>query len=100
MDILKYISSTIFSGILNWIKWMKEGKDKWTTIRTVYDPLEAQMIKDILESGGIDVIIRSSKVTPYPVNIGRMGEIKVLIRDTDLEDAELVLEKLSNDEDL
>ena len=79
---------------------MKEGKDKWITIRTVYDSLEAQMIKDLLESGGIDVIIRSSKVTPYPVNIGRMGEIKVLIRDTDFEDAESLLEKLSTDEDL
>jgi len=78
---------------------MKEGKDKWITIRTVYDPLEAQMIKDLLESGGIEVIVRSSKVSPYPVNIGRMGEIKILIRNMDQKDAEAVLKKISTDED-
>jgi hypothetical protein len=57
------------------------------------------MIKDLLESGGIEVIVRSSKVSPYPVNIGRMGEIKILIRNMDQKDAEAVLKKISTDED-
>ena len=48
-----------------------------------YDSLEAEMIKDLLESGGISVVLRSSKVSPYPVNIGKMGEIKVLVRKED-----------------
>ncbi len=54
--------------------------------------LEAEMVRDILESGGIPVTILSLKVSPYPVNIGRMGEVKVLVMEEDLEKAREVLE--------
>jgi len=68
--------------------------ERWIILLTTNDQLEAEMIKDILESGDITVVLRSSKVSPYPVNIGKMGEIKILIRDTDKEAADEVLEKL------
>lgn len=48
-----------------------------------YDSFAAEMIKDLLESGGIEVNLVSSKVAPYPVNIGKMGEIKILVREED-----------------
>ncbi|NJD54851.1 MAG: DUF2007 domain-containing protein [Nitrospirae bacterium] len=67
--------------------------DAWTTLLVTNDQLEAEMIKDVLESGDIPVVLRSAKVSPYPVNIGKMGEIKVLIRETDREAAEEVLRK-------
>jgi len=64
-----------------------------------YDSLEAEMLKDLLESGGIEVVIRSSKVTPYPVNIGRMGEVKIFVREEDLVAAEEILKDTrKNDE--
>jgi hypothetical protein len=63
----------------------------WITLLVTDDPLEAEMIKDLLESGGIPVVLRSSKVTPYPVNIGKIGEIKILVRNKDKEQAEEVL---------
>ncbi len=53
-----------------------------------YDSLEAEMIKDLLESGGIEAQIRSAKVTPYPVNIGKMGEVKVFVKEEDKAAAE------------
>lgn len=53
-----------------------------------YDYLEAEIVRDLLESGGIEVVVRSAKVTPYPVNVGRMGEVKVLVREEDREAAE------------
>jgi Putative prokaryotic signal transducing protein len=65
---------------------------KWKTLLLTHDMLEAEMVKDILESGGMPVTILSSKVTPYPVNIGRMGEVKVLVMEEDLEKAREVLE--------
>jgi len=65
--------------------------DKWVELLITNDMLEAEMIKDVLESGGIPVIIRSSKVSPYPVNIGRIGEIRVLVREGDREDAEAAI---------
>ena len=64
---------------------------EWVEILITYDPLEAEMIKDLLESGGIPVVLRSSKVSPYPVNIGKMGEIKILVKKEDKETAEEVI---------
>lgn len=66
-------------------------KEQWVEIFVTYDPLEAEMIRDLLESGGIPVILRSAKVSPYPVNIGKMGEIKVLVRESDEETAQSVI---------
>ena len=60
-------------------------ENNWVELLITYDSLEAEMIKDILESGGIPVVIRSAKVSPYPVNVGKMGEVKVLVREEDLE---------------
>jgi len=71
--------------------------EEWVAILITYDPLEAEMVKDLLESGGIPVVLRSSKVTPYPVNIGKIGEIKVLVREEDKETAEEVF-KSGNDD--
>lgn len=67
--------------------------EEWVEIFVTYDSLEAEMIKDILESGEIPVILRSLKVSPYPVNVGKMGEIKILVRGTDRETAEKVIKE-------
>ena len=65
--------------------------EAWVSVLITYDPLEAEIIKDLLESGGIPVVLRSSKVSPYPVNIGKIGEIKLLVRREDKEAAEAVI---------
>jgi hypothetical protein len=65
--------------------------EEWTTLLVTYDSLEAEMMKDLLESGDIPVVLRSAKVSPYPVNIGKMGEVKVLVREADRDAAEEVL---------
>jgi hypothetical protein len=65
--------------------------EEWVEALITCDPLEAEIIKDLLESGGIPVVLRSSKVSPYPVNIGKIGEIKVLVRKEDKETAEDVI---------
>lgn len=67
--------------------------ETWTTLRITYDPIEAEIIKDLLESGDIPVVLRSAKVSPYPVNIGKMGEVKIMVRETDKEAAEEMLMK-------
>jgi len=64
---------------------------EWVEVLVTYNPVEAEIVKDLLESGGIPAVLRSSKVTPYPVNIGKMGEIKVLVRKEDKETAEEVI---------
>lgn len=67
--------------------------EDWVEIIVTYDRIEADIIKDLLESGGIPVIIRSAKITPYPVNIGKIGEVKVLVRNKDKEIAEEVIKR-------
>jgi hypothetical protein len=67
--------------------------EEWTTLLVTNDQLEAEMIKDLLESGDITVVLRSAKVSPYPVNIGKMGEVKVIVREIDKNSAEEVLRK-------
>ncbi|MEK6580922.1 MAG: DUF2007 domain-containing protein, partial [Nitrospirota bacterium] len=56
-----------------------------------YDAVEADIIKNLLESGGISVVLRSSKVSPYPVNIGKMGEVKILVKVEDKDSAEKII---------
>ncbi|MEC4675768.1 MAG: DUF2007 domain-containing protein [Nitrospirota bacterium] len=67
--------------------------EEWAVVFVTYDSLEAEMLKDLIESGGIDVVLRSSRVTPYPVNIGRMGEVKLLVKE---EDKETVVELIDD----
>ncbi|OGW24307.1 MAG: hypothetical protein A2X59_07865 [Nitrospirae bacterium GWC2_42_7] len=66
---------------------------EWVELIVTYDQLEAEMIKDLLESGDMDVVLRSSKISPYPVNVGKIGEVRVLVREEDKETAEEVLKQ-------
>ncbi len=66
--------------------------DNWEEILFTYDDIEAAIVKDLLESEHIQVVVNSMKVSPYPVSIGRMGEIKLLVRKEDLEKAEKVIQ--------
>ena len=68
-------------------------ESEWTELLITDNEIEAEMIKDLLESEGVPVVIRSSKVNPYPVTIGKMGEVKVLVRKTDLEAAEAAIKQ-------
>ncbi len=70
--------------------------EAWTEVLITYDLLEAEMIKDLLESGGIPVVLRSSKVSPYPVNVGKIGEVTILVRQEDRELAEKVIQAKSS----
>ena len=65
--------------------------NEWVEVFITYDSVEAEMIKDLLQSGGMPVVVRSSKVAPYPVNIGKMGEIRILVRVEDEEAAKQVI---------
>jgi hypothetical protein len=76
-----------------WLISLIPMEDAWVELLVTSDELEAEMIKDLLESGGIPVVIRSAKVRPYPVSIGKMGEVKLMVRRVDLEAAEAVLKQ-------
>jgi hypothetical protein len=72
---------------------MMNDDEEWVELLLTYDSLEAEMLKNLLESGGISVVLRSSKVSPYPVNIGKMGEIKIFVKKEDRSAAEQVIRR-------
>jgi hypothetical protein len=74
--------------------------EEWVDIFTTYDRIEAEILKDLLESGGIAVVLRSAKVSPYPVNIGKMGEVKILVMKEDREEAEKLIKESSEHGDM
>lgn len=63
----------------------------WVEFLVTYDETEAQIVKDILDAEDIPVVMNSLKVRPYPVNIGRMGEVRLLVREEDMKKAQDVL---------
>ena len=69
---------------------------EWVEVLVTYDQIEAEILQGLLESGGIPVVVRSAKVTPYPVNVGKMGEVKVLVRRESKEAAEELMRGIEN----
>jgi uncharacterized secreted protein with C-terminal beta-propeller domain len=64
----------------------------WVEFLVTYDETEAQIVKDILDAEDIPVVVNSLKIRPYPVNIGRMGEVRLLVREEDVKKAASILE--------
>jgi hypothetical protein len=64
---------------------------EWAEVLFTYDEIEAEIVKDILESEDIEVVMESLKIRPYPLSIGRLGEVRLLVKDDDLEKAKAVL---------
>ena len=71
----------------------------WAEILFTYDDFEAEIVKDLLESENIQVVVNSMKVSPYPVSIGRMGEIKLLVKKDELEKAEKILQIMKDNQE-
>ena len=71
--------------------------DEWIELLNTGDEIEAEIVKDILESENIQVVVKSLKISPYPVTIGEMGEIKLLVRNEDLEKANRILDAMKQE---
>ncbi|NTU42387.1 MAG: DUF2007 domain-containing protein [Nitrospirales bacterium] len=72
------------------------GTGEWIEVFVTYDLLEAEMLREILQSGGIPVSLRSAKVGPYPVNVGKMGEVKLFVPPGDAEIARELISQEGN----
>ena len=69
---------------------------EWVELLFTYDEIEAQIVKRLLEGEGIQVVFRSMKVRPYPVSIGKMGEVKLMVREEELERAKEILKAMGD----
>ena len=70
--------------------------DEWVELFVTYDEIEAQIVKNILEAEGIQVVLNSLKVRPYPVSIGKIGEVRLLVKKENLEKARDIIKIMKN----
>lgn len=78
---LPFVEGRSTTAVIERIIELYEAEDSpWEVFFVTYDPIEAGIVRDILEGGGIEVRTQSLKVEPYPVNVGRMGEVKIRVR--------------------
>ena len=63
----------------------------WAEFIFTYDEIEAEIVQDILEAEGIEVSVRSRRVSQFPVNVCSMGEIRIFVKQRDLKKAREVL---------
>jgi len=69
---------------------------EWVELLFTYDEIEAQIVKTLLEGEGIQVVCNSMKVRPYPVSIGKMGEVKLMVMEEELERAKEILKAMGD----
>ncbi len=69
---------------------------EWVELLFTYDEIEAEIVKDVLEAEDIEVVVKSQRISPFPVNVCIMGEIKLMVKDEDLDRARKVLEIMSD----
>jgi hypothetical protein len=63
-------------------------------VHRVWGLAEAEIIKSYLESNGIDCVFQGRNVqTVYPITTDGMGEIWIMVKETDYETAKALLEE-------
>ena len=71
-----YSTTKVFERVLS---GCDSPVEDWEEVMVTYDSIEADIVRDLLESGGVETREVSLKVGPYPVNVGRMGEIRISV---------------------
>lgn len=65
---------------------------EWMIVYITYNFLEAQIVAGRLESEGIQALVhQEAGASAIGIRIGRMGEVKVLVRPDDYDAAEAIL---------
>jgi len=68
-----------------------ENRENWITVFVTEDHTEAELVRGLLENGDIPVAVRSSRLSPFPVNVGELGRVELLVPVTDKERAEEII---------
>lgn len=73
--------------------------DKLVEVAVVHNEVEANIIKSLLETAGIDcVLVTQVPHNVYAITIDGLGEIKIKVLDHQLQDAKAVIEDYENTE--
>ena len=59
----------------------------WTEVYAPGDESEARLLQDVLRADGIDAQVYSQQDHVYPVHVGELGRIRLLVPDAETERA-------------
>ena len=72
--------------------------DEFVELEKVQGDFEAQVLKGLLESEGIDAIVKASLVhTVHPLTVDGLGVVRVCVRDRDVPRAREILDAFRRD---
>ncbi len=69
-------------------------KDELVVVYTAMGELNADVIKGRLESAGIPVMLQSESESVFPMSVGEMGEVKLLVPKDQEQAARAVLDQV------
>ncbi|MHB8054372.1 MAG: putative signal transducing protein [Candidatus Aminicenantales bacterium] len=77
---------------------MSEDDITLKEVHRVWGLSEAEIIKSFLESNGIDCLFQGRNVqTVYPITTDGMGEIRIMVKESDYEAAKALLEEKADE---
>ena len=63
-------------------------KQNWVEIKKIYDAVQAELLRGLLEAQGIDVLLsQEGAAKAIGINIGAMGDTQLLVRSEDENEA-------------
>lgn len=67
--------------------------DKWEIVAEIFGEIEAEIIRGLLEAGGIEVFLNQEGAgRAYGINVGSMGKVQVMVRSQQFELARQILD--------
>ncbi len=67
---------------------------KWVEIKKIYDPVQAELLRGLLEAQGFDVLLsQEGAAKALGINVGAMGDTQLLVRSEDEEAARKLLQE-------
>lgn len=76
---------------------MSKHRDSWTAVRIVGTDEEAALIEGFLQNEGVTVEVESLLFHQEPVTFGRLGEVRIWVPDTEIRQAEALLDRLESE---
>lgn len=70
---------------------MTDGTDRFVHLADVGDLIAARLCAAVLTDAGIETRVHGESLGPYPVTVGRMAVTQLWVRESDLEEAQLVM---------
>jgi len=70
----------------------KKTTENWVEVLKTDDESEATIVQGLLETQGVECRVESYRVSQFPVAVGKLGQITVMVQDSDYENAKNLID--------